>query len=193
MSDSGPAETGGRAKLFVPLAVFLAIMVLGYLGFTLNDPHKLPSALLDKPFPAFSSVRLGNGEAVNRDDLLGELVLVNVWATWCPTCLAEHGELLRIRRETGLKIVGVNYKDDPEKAREWLRRYGDPYAFNVLDLDGRIGVELGVYGAPESFLVSPDGTIVYKLIGELNRRIYDAELAPLLASYGLQTAQGPDA
>ena len=173
-----------RATLFVPLAIFLAILGFGYLGFSLNDPHKLPSALVGKPFPEFASITLAD-EPVARSDLVGELVLVNVWATWCPTCKAEHDELLRIQRETGLKIVGVNYKDDPAKARSWLVRYGDPYAYNIQDPDGRIGVDLGVYGAPESFLVDPDGVIVYKRVGDINRRIYDREIAPLLASRGV--------
>jgi cytochrome c biogenesis protein CcmG/thiol:disulfide interchange protein DsbE len=170
-----------RASLFIPLSIFTVIVVLGYAGFALDDPHRLPSALLSKPFPEFSAPVLGEtGRTVDRADLLGSPVLVNVWATWCPTCKAEHGELMRIDRETGLRIVGVAYKDDTAKALRWLSDYGDPYEFVLEDRDGLLGIELGVYGAPESFLLDADGVIVYKRVGEINRRIWRDELLPLL-------------
>ena len=171
-----------RASLFIPLALFLVIVGFGYAGFQLNDPHKLPSALLDRPFPAFSAPVLGDeARVVTREDLLGAPVLVNVWATWCPTCLAEHGELIRIREEYGIRIVGVNYKDDARKAMQWLQRHGDPYEFNLMDLDGSLGIELGVYGAPETFLLDAGGTIRYKRVGDVNPRIWRDEIAPVLA------------
>jgi len=182
-----------RASLFVPLGVFLLIVGVGYAGFKLNDPHELPSALLDKPFPEFSAPLLADsGTVVDRTALLGEPVLVNVWATWCPTCKAEHEQLLRIRESTGLRMVGVNYKDDPGKARSWLRQLGDPYDFVVQDADGSLGVELGVYGAPESFLLDARGTIVYKRVGDINPRIWRDELAPALARLNGVTAGGKD-
>lgn len=171
-----------RASLFVPLGVFVLIVAIGYAGFSLNDPHELPSALLGDPFPEFRAPRLGApGETVERSDLIGEPVLVNVWATWCPTCKAEHDELLRIRETTGLRIVGVNYKDDPAAAQDWLRRYGNPYDLVIEDRDGSLGVELGVYGAPESFLLDRAGTVVYKRVGEINTRVWRDELGPLVA------------
>lgn len=171
-----------RASLFVPLGIFALIVVLGYLGFRLEDPHRLPSALLDKPFPEFSATVLGNpGRTVTRADLVGGPVLVNVWATWCPTCKAEHEELVRIDALTDLRIVGVNYKDDAGKALRWLAEFGNPYEFVLEDADGRLGVELGVYGAPESFLLDSAGRIVYKRVGEINPRIWQSEIAPILA------------
>ncbi len=170
-----------RAGLFVPLAVFVIIAGFLYAGFSLEDPHRLPSALVGKPFPEFDLPLLANtDERVTTERLMGRTVLVNVWATWCPTCKAEHDELLRIHDETGLPIIGINYKDRPAAARDWLARYGDPYEFNIIDADGRLGVDLGVYGAPESFLVDRDGTIVYKRVGEVNRRIWFDEVKPLL-------------
>jgi cytochrome c biogenesis protein CcmG/thiol:disulfide interchange protein DsbE len=170
-----------RASLFVPLAVFVLIVGIGYAGFSLNDPHQLPSALLGKPFPEFQAPLLSEPErVVSRDDLLGEPVLVNVWATWCPTCAAEHDELMRIRDATGLRIVGVNYKDDPEEARRWLAARGDPYDMVIQDPDGSLGIELGVYGAPESFLLNSQGTVVYKRVGDINPRIWRDELGPLV-------------
>ena len=173
-----------RAGLFTPLGIFLPILLIGYYGFQLEDPHRLPSALLGKPFPEFNAGLLEPAEGappdlrVSRDDLLGDALLVNVWATWCPTCKAEHDELARIGAETGLRIVGVNYKDDPHEARRWLREFGNPYDFNILDRDGSLGVELGVYGAPETFLLDAAGTIVYKRVGEITRQVWLDELAP---------------
>ena len=182
------------AGLFAPLGIFVAILLIGYYGFQLEDPHRLPSALLGKPFPEFSAELLQPANAepatlrVGRADLLGSPVLVNVWATWCPTCKAEHEELVRIRAEAGLRIVGVNYKDDPEAARRWLRAFGNPYDFNVVDPHGSLGVELGVYGAPETFLLDAAGTIVYKRVGEITRQVWLDELAPRVAQ--LRSADG---
>ena len=174
-----------RAGLFVPLAVFLLIAVVAFGGFFLADPQKLPSALLDKPFPEFRAPLLGGaGREVTRKDLLGRPLLVNVWATWCPTCLAEHDELRRINDDFGVPIVGINYKDNPAAAQAWLARHGDPYEYHIVDADGQLGVELGVYGAPETFLLNADGIIVYKRVGDVNPRIWRDELAPALRALG---------
>jgi len=175
-----------RERLFVPLILFVLIVLVSFVGFQLGDRKQLPSALLDKPFPEFRARILdatGSGgpeRYATRKDLLGRVVLVNVWATWCPTCLSEHDELRRISETYGLPIIGVNYKDEPERAQQWLARYGDPYQFHVEDLDGQLGVELGVYGAPESFLLDREGQIVYKRVGDINPRIWRDELEPRL-------------
>ena len=172
-----------RARLFLPVVGFALLASVLFLGFTLRDPKLLPSALIDKPFPPFDLPVLARaGERATRDRLLGEVRLVNVWATWCPTCLAEHGELMRIRSETGLSIVGINYKDDPALAGEWLARHGDPYDFNVEDATGDLGVELGVYGAPETFLVDAEGVIRYKRVGDVDKQVWRDELAPRIAA-----------
>ena len=175
-----------RARLFLPATVFGILAVMLLLAFTLRDPKLLPSALLGKPFPAFDLPVLTGaaGERASRSRLLGEIRLVNVWATWCQTCLAEHGELMRIRRETGLSIVGINYKDDASQARAWLKEYGDPYDFTVVDANGDFGVDLGVYGAPETFLVDTSGVIRYKRVGDVNRSVWDGEFAPRIAALG---------
>ena len=184
-----------RPTRFAPLSVFAAVLLLGYVGFRLEDPHRLPSALLGKPFPDFAAPRLDGESAdlVRRADLLGSPALVNVWATWCPTCKAEHDELLRIRAVAPqLRIIGVNYKDDPAKARLWLRDYGNPYELNLLDRDGALGVELGVYGAPETFLLNAAGEVVFKQVGAVTDAIWRQELAPRLAamSVGIEAAAG---
>jgi cytochrome c biogenesis protein CcmG, thiol:disulfide interchange protein DsbE len=171
-----------RASLFIPLTAFVVIVALLYAGFSLNDPHQLPSALIGKPFPEFDLPALDaqdGTERLTKADVRGP-VLVNVWATWCPTCRAEHAELLRIHEESGLRIIGVNYKDNPVQARLWLSQLGNPYEFNIVDAQGTLGVDLGVYGAPESFLIDEAGTIVYKRVGDVNRRVWQEEIKPHL-------------
>ena len=177
MSQARRPASRGKAR-FLPLALFAALAALLYVGFSLRDPRLLPSALLGKPLPAFDLPRLAGGSRAARDDLLGAPRLLNVWATWCPTCLAEHGELLRIRAETGLSIVGVNYKDAPAEARAWLARHGDPYDFNIVDASGDFGVELGVYGAPETFLIDADGVVRFKHVGAVDAAVWRDRLAP---------------
>jgi cytochrome c biogenesis protein CcmG/thiol:disulfide interchange protein DsbE len=175
-----------RASFFIPLAVFCLIMLVGYIGFGLEDRHQLPSALLGKPFPEFSAPLLYEPERlVAKADLIGQPTLVNVWATWCPTCKAEHAELMKIAATTQVRLVGINYKDDSGKAIRWLVDYGDPYEFVIVDTDGALGVELGVYGAPETFLLDAQGNIVYKRVGDVNPRIWRDELAPRLAEMGV--------
>ena len=176
-----------RAQLFLPLLLFLLICGVGYVGFSLNDRHQLPSALLDKPFPEFDAVSLFDPERrVSKDDLLGRPTLVNVWATWCPTCKSEHDELLRIAAATDVRLVGVNYKDDSAEARNWLAQYGNPYELVVVDADGALGVELGVYGAPETFLLDSAGQVIYKRVGDVNPRIWRDQLQPRFAELGVQ-------
>jgi cytochrome c biogenesis protein CcmG/thiol:disulfide interchange protein DsbE len=172
-----------RASLFVPLAAFVTIVALLYAGFSLEDPHRLPSALVGKPFPTFSLPDLHrDGVAITEADLEGRVLLVNVWATWCPTCKAEHAELARIHEETGIPLVGVVYKDDPVAARAWLERFGDPYERHIVDREGLLAIDLGVYGAPESFLVDATGRIVHKRVGDVNRRVWEDEFVPVLRS-----------
>ena len=177
-----------RASLFVPLGVFVLIVVIGYVGFNLGDRNVLPSALLERPFPEFSAPRIDQPEViVSRADILGRPTLVNVWATWCPTCKAEHAELMRIADISDVYLVGLNYKDDRAKALRWLAEFGDPYDVVIMDHDGAIGVELGVYGAPETFLLNAQGEVVYKRVGDVNRRIWLDEIAPRLRQMGLDS------
>ena len=150
-----------RWRTLIPLVLFGGILVMGYLAFQLGDRHQLPSALIGQPFPEFSAPRLQDPQStVTKDDLLGYPALVNVWATWCPTCKAEHDFLMDVAERSSVRIFGVNYKDVLPKARQWLADFGDPYDFVIVDQDGALGVELGVYGAPETFLLDPAGNIV---------------------------------
>lgn len=196
MSDPLPSEAmAARAGFsrFIPLALFGAFGVIAVVGlFVLGDRHELPSALLNKAFPEFTApLLMDESVTFSRQDLIGEPVLVNVWATWCPTCKAEHAELLRITRDFGVPIVGLNYKDDSRAARAFLARYGNPFRYNLVDADGQIGVDLGVYGAPETFLLDAEGTIVYKRVGDVNPRIWRNELEPALKALGVKLS--PDA
>jgi len=170
-----------RWWLYLPLIVFIALAALLWRGFSLDDPHDLPSALLGERLPTFELPLLADSQrTVTRGELTGEVALVNVWATWCPTCRAEHDALERITEATGIPIYGINYKDEPAKARRWLERFGDPFALSVVDRDGSLGIDLGVYGAPETFLVDADGVIRYKRVGDVNPRIWRDELKPAL-------------
>lgn len=182
-----------RILLVVPLVLFLGLA--GFFLMTLMDKQRqneeaaasglqpsnsleLPSALIGKPFPPFS---LPSVEDQNRtlatEDLVGQPALVNVWATWCVACRVEHPVLNRLSAQ-GVVIHGVNYKDDNASAQKWLKEFHDPYQLNISDADGRLGLDLGVYGAPETFLIDAEGVIRYKFIGVIDDRIWERELQP---------------
>jgi cytochrome c biogenesis protein CcmG/thiol:disulfide interchange protein DsbE len=161
-----------RMMLFIPLIIF-AVMA-AFLGGGIGRENKdvLPSPLVDKPFPQFILQQVEAEKQLTQTDLQGKPMLVNVWATWCPTCKAEH-EFLNTLAAEGIRIIGINYKDDDDEAKVWLRDYGNPYEFNISDPKGKLGLELGVYGAPETFFVDGDGIIRAKHVGDLNQRVWD--------------------
>jgi cytochrome c biogenesis protein CcmG/thiol:disulfide interchange protein DsbE len=167
-----------RLKYFLPLFIFVVIAGFLLRGLDL-DPAEMPSALLDKPVPDFRlPALLEDSREVSASDLQGEVVLLNVWATWCVSCRVEH-PMLNLLKEQGVKIVGLNYKDDPEAAKQWLIDLGNPYAFNVVDKDGRLGLDLGVFGAPETFVIDRQGIIRYKYIGVIDERVWATTLEPV--------------
>ncbi len=166
-----------RVLMLLPLAIFLVVAVLLYRGLFL-DPTELPSALIGKPFPAFELPAVEGDRQVRREDLLGKPALVNVWATWCPTCKAEHTMLNRLA-EQGVVIHGINYKDENAKAQQWLKDFLDPYQLNISDPDGKLGLDLGVYGAPETFLIDKNGIIRHKYVGAIDERVWREQLAAL--------------
>ena len=160
-----------RFILFLPLAIFFGIGVFLYRGLQL-DPTELPSALLDKPLPEFQLQSLYNPDQIlTAADLKGEPALLNVWATWCPSCKEEHAQLNKIKAE-GYKVIGINYKDERQKAQIWLQKYLDPYAENVFDNEGSLGLDLGVYGAPETYVIDAEGIIRYKHVGVVDERVW---------------------
>ncbi len=173
--------SGVNKSLLIPLLVFVLLVITLGVGFSLKDPHILPSELIDRPFPEFRAAELHNPDrTLTRADLMGEVSLVNVWATWCPNCVIEHPELLRISKEEGVPLYGVNYNDEVRKAQAWLRRYENPFKFNIVDDNGKLGIDLGVYGAPETFIVDAEGVIQYKHVGPVNRYIFDTEMKPVI-------------
>ena len=165
----------GRLRLFVPLVAFALLAVLLFRGLSL-DPTALPSALLDKPFPAFTLPTLRSDTPRSRDDIIKGPALVNVWATWCYSCRVEHPFLVELA-EWGIPIVGLNYKDEPTKARQWLIDLGNPYSDNISDTEGVLGLDLGVYGAPETYVVDASGNVRYRHVGVLDSAVWEGELS----------------
>ncbi|MEE1866480.1 DsbE family thiol:disulfide interchange protein [Pseudomonas auratipiscis] len=166
-----------RWIMVLPLAVFLLVAVFLYRGLFL-DPTELPSAMIGKPFPAFALKSVQDGKALTQADLIGKPALVNVWATWCPSCKVEHPYLNKLA-EQGVIIHGVNYKDDNAAAIKWLAEFHNPYQLNIEDDQGSLGLNLGVYGAPETFLIDAKGIIRYKHVGVVDATVWREQLAPM--------------
>ncbi|MFP6848638.1 MAG: DsbE family thiol:disulfide interchange protein [Pseudomonas sp.] len=164
-----------RLVLLLPLVLFLGVAVFLYRGLFL-DPSELPSALIDKPFPAFSLPAVQDAKLLSEADLKGKPALVNVWATWCVSCRVEHPVLNKLK-EMGVTIYGVNYKDDNAAAQKWLVEFHDPYQLNINDARGTLGLDLGVYGAPETFLIDAKGIIRDKFVGVIDERVWREQLA----------------
>ena len=116
----------------------------------------------------------------SAEDLIGEVALVNVWGTWCPNCVIEHPQLLKISREQNIKIFGINYRDNNVEAKKWLKKYEDPYAFSVSDDEGTLAIDLGVYGAPETFVIDKSGFIRKRHVGPVNAKVWEEELKPVV-------------
>jgi len=162
----------------VPVVVFAAIGVLFYKGLGLN-PTYIPSPLLGKPAPVYELPTLRDPQTTTgTKDLLGQVSLVNVWATWCPGCRQEHPFLVELARQDIVPIYGVNWRDDRRAALQWLESLGDPYVASAFDTDGGVAIDWGVYGAPETFLVGPDGTVLYKHIAPLTPAVWEREFLP---------------
>ncbi|MGN2623808.1 DsbE family thiol:disulfide interchange protein [Stutzerimonas balearica] len=167
-----------RLLLLLPLVIFLVVAVFLYRGLFL-DPSELPSALIGKPVPAFSLPSVTDEQQLlTQDDLKGKPALLNVWATWCVSCKVEH-PVLNALAEQGVVIYGVNYKDDNAAARKWLREFHNPYQLDIRDEQGSLGLDLGVYGAPETFLIDKQGFIRHKFVGVIDERVWREQLAPL--------------
>ncbi|CAA0122366.1 Thiol:disulfide interchange protein DsbE [BD1-7 clade bacterium] len=169
-----------RIKLFIPLIIFviLAGIFLVVLKDEDYDPQSLPSALIDKPVPEFSLPQVGSDTVLTRADIIGKPMLLNIWATWCISCRVEHPYLNQLS-EQGVFIIGVDYKDDRAKAQDWLGRLGNPYSVNLFDKQGSFGLDLGVYGAPETYLIDSQGVIRYKHVGVVDDVVWKGTLKPM--------------
>ncbi len=168
---------GSRLKLFVPLILFAVLALFLFRGLEL-DPREMPSALIDNPLPEFTLPSLGQERQLSRNDVIGRVVLLNVWATWCVSCRVEHPYLHQLA-DRGVPIYGVNYKDDDADALRWLDQLGNPYVANIVDREGTLGLDLGVYGAPETYLVDVAGVIRYRHVGVVDDRVWRTILQPL--------------
>lgn len=167
-------------KFVIPLAIFVALGALLWAGLSL-DPKKIPSPLVGKPLPAFSLASLHEPKkTITPESLRGRVYLLNVWASWCVACRQEHPVLNELARLKAVPIVGLNYKDKRADALGWLKGLGDPYELSLVDADGRIGIELGVYGVPETFVIDKDGFVRYKHIGPISGDDWTTKLLPLI-------------
>lgn len=171
---------GKSLRFLLPLALFAGLVALLFFGLG-TDPRKVPSPLVGKPVPTFTLPTLQDPKRTVSDaDLRGQVSLVNVWFSTCVSCRAEHRELMAIAKASGVQIVGLNWKDDKAEALQMLRQFGNPYRVIAFDEDGRVGIDWGVYGAPETFVVDRKGTIRYKQIGPIDQQVWEQTLRPIV-------------
>lgn len=187
-ADPKPAPRKSRLRMFTPLALFVGLAGLFFVGLYSGDPSKLPSALIGKPVPEFTLPPLEGLKETGRqvpgfshgDLTKGEIKLINVWASWCIPCHAEHPFLTVLKEKSGAKLYGLNYKDTTSAARRFLGRYGNPFAAVGVDSNGRTAINWGVYGVPETFIVDGNGRIVYKHVGPIDNRVIAERLLPAI-------------
>jgi cytochrome c biogenesis protein CcmG/thiol:disulfide interchange protein DsbE len=170
-------------KFIIPLAAFVLIGVLLLKGLSL-DPKRIPSPLIGKPLPDFSLARVHQPDkVVTKKDLLGRVYLLNVWASWCVACREEHPLLMEMRRVKLVPLIGLNYKDDNAAARGFLAGMGNPYEMSLSDTNGRVGIDLGVYGVPETFVIDKQGIIRYKHIGPIDEQALEDKIMPVVRQH----------
>ena len=168
-------------KYIIPLILFIVLAVFLGLGLNLN-PNEIPSPFINKPAPEFSAPKLtAPEEKLTPADLKGQVWLFNVWASWCVSCRAEHPVLNQLAKQQAAVIVGLNYKDEPDDAKNWLKTLGNPYNVSIMDQDGRIGIDYGVYGVPETFVIDKKGLIRYKHTGPVSVDDVQKIFLPLIA------------
>jgi cytochrome c biogenesis protein CcmG/thiol:disulfide interchange protein DsbE len=164
----------------IPLVAFAVLVGFLFVGLFLK-PQEVPSPLIGKPAPAFTLEQLHAPEQrFSVADMKGKVWLLNVWASWCVSCREEHPVLLALARQNDVPIVGLNYKDKREDALKWLAQFGNPYRLSIVDRDGRTGIDFGVYGVPETFLIDRGGVIRYKQIGPLTKEKWQQTILPLV-------------
>lgn len=173
-------------RYLIPLGLFVVLVVFLAIGLT-RDPSKLPSALLDKPAPTFRLPQLSDpSKTFSAEDMRGKVWVMNVWASWCVACRDEHPYLLQYAKSGAVPIYGLNYKDQREDALGWLAELDDPYVLSAVDLEGRVGMDYGVYGAPETYLIDKSGTIRHKHVGPVKPEIWARDFLPLIQELNRQ-------
>lgn len=169
-----------RWQFILPLALFAVLLGFLAVGLKLN-PREVPSPLIGKPAPAFQLPRLDDPtQRLGRQDLLGKVWVLNVWASWCTPCRDEHPLITELARKKLAPVYGLNHKDKPEDAKRWLARFGDPYAATIQDPDGRVSIDFGVYGVPETFVVDQLGIVRFKHVGPVTPEVLRDKIEPLL-------------
>ena len=195
--DNDAAPGRRRLVVLIPLIVFLALAALFLFRLGAGDPSRLPSALIGRPVPATDLPPVPGLErdgkpvpGLDADSFKGEVTVLNVWASWCVPCRDEAPLLTRLAADKRIRVVGINYKDQPDNARRFLGRYGNPFAAAGADKNGRAAIEWGVYGVPETFVVGRDGRIAFKLVGPITGENFDTVLKPSIAK-ALAAAPAP--
>lgn len=167
-------------RYLIPLAVFAVMVIFLGIGLTLN-PREVPSPFIGKPAPMFALPQVADAsKTLSTGDLKGQVSLVNVWASWCTSCREEHPVLLQLAKQNIVPIYGLNYKDERDNALAWLQRFGDPYTASAFDPEGKTGIDWGVYGVPETFVIDRDGIIRHKQTGPITPEILEKKLLPLI-------------
>ncbi|OFZ68270.1 MAG: thiol:disulfide interchange protein [Betaproteobacteria bacterium RBG_16_56_24] len=168
-------------RYILPFVIFMVLAVFLYIGLGL-DPHEVPSPLINKPAPAFALPQLHDpSRQFSPQDMKGQVWLLNFWASWCVACKTEHPVFMALARQNIVPVYGVDYKDKREHGQAWLRDGGDPYVMSVSDMDGRIGIDYGVYGVPETYVIDKEGVIRYKQIGVVTQQNLREKILPLVA------------
>jgi cytochrome c biogenesis protein CcmG/thiol:disulfide interchange protein DsbE len=169
-----------KARAFIPLAIFFGLVVLMAIGLTM-DPKKVESPLIGRSIPTFRlSTVMDENKFVTEKELLGQVVIVNVWASWCPSCRQEHPVLSEYARTSKVPIYGLNWKDQRKDAVRWLNFFGNPYVVSLHDPNNKVGLDWGVYGAPETFVVDQKGVIHYKYTGPVTQEVLNSQIIPLV-------------
>ncbi|WP_455210082.1 DsbE family thiol:disulfide interchange protein [Kaarinaea lacus] len=167
-------------RFLIPLIIFIVVAAFLYKGLSLN-PREVPSPFINKPAPDFALQKLDNmSEQFSNKDMLGKVWLLNVWASWCVACRQEHPLLVQMSRRGEVPIYGLNYKDAPTQARQWLKQHGNPYELSAVDYQGNVGIDYGVYGVPETFVIDKRGIIRHKVIGPISFGILNDCVMPLV-------------
>jgi cytochrome c biogenesis protein CcmG/thiol:disulfide interchange protein DsbE len=168
-------------RFFIPFGIFVALVVMLGVGLSLN-PREVPSPFIGRPAPDFRLPHLQEpGKSFSPAEVKGKVWVLNVWASWCAPCREEHPLMTALARSGLAPVVGLNYKDKREDAIRWLKQYGDPYLVSVSDIDGRVGIDYGVYGVPETYVIDKQGVIRYKRVGPVTPEILKEKIAPLIA------------
>ncbi len=166
-----------RLKFIVPLMIFIILLVILWHGMS-RDPNLLPSTLLDKPLPNFSAPSLNSDQLISAQQFKGKVTILNVWATWCAACQVEQPLLMDLAKDSNLQVLGLDYKDQRQQAKQFLISNGNPYKEVIFDEQGQYAMKLGVYGTPETFLIDQKGIIRYRYVGALTLDIVEKDLVP---------------